>query len=280
MSAIRANPSWARLMHRLRVARNLIPERLYRHLWFRGDFSAEVNGVRFRMHHPGSLLENELFWRNNFEGERTAVAAIGDHIDRSEAFLDIGANSGFYSLYAKARKAEIRALAFEPSPANLALLRRNIAMNGIDIETVEAAVTDTDGDVTLYDIEGHSYSASLVEGFRPGTVARTVPGLRLDTIAERHGLLGQRLFIKIDVEGHEESVLAGASRVIAGRPTFLIEILTDEAAQAVSKLLAPDRFSYLFADEASGKMVDCTPDIAARGHVPHGNYLVLPIDRS
>lgn len=280
MSAIRANPLWAGLMHLLRVARNLVPERLYRHLWFHGGFDANINGVRFRMHHPGSVLENELFWRNNFEGERTAVAAVGAHIDRAEAFLDVGANSGFYSLYAKARKPGLRVLAFEPSPVNLLMLRQNIAMNGFDIETFEAAVTDRDGDVTLYDFDEHSYSASLVEDFRPGAVARRVPGLTLDTIAESHDLLDKKLLIKVDVEGHEEAVLAGASRVIGTDPTFLIEILTDEAAKAVSQLLPTDRFAYLFANEASGELIDITSDIASGGPARPGNYFVIPIDRS
>ena len=267
-------------MHLLRFARNGIPERVYRHLWFQGAFNAKVNGARFRMHHPGSVLENELFWRDNFEGERTAVAAIGTHIDRAEAFLDVGANTGFYSLYAKARKPVLKVLAFEPSPANLGLLRQNVEMNGFNIQTFEAAVTDKDGDVTLYDFAEHSYSASLVEDFRPGAVARTVQGLTLDTIVESHSLTGKKLLIKVDVEGHEQAVLAGASRLIGTNPTFLIEILTDEAAQAVAQHLPPDRFSYVFADEAAGEMIDLTSKFASGGHAQHGNYFVMPIDRS
>jgi FkbM family methyltransferase len=277
--SIRANPLWAGLMHSLRVVRKLIPERLYRHLWFHGGFDANIEGARFRMNHPGNVLENQLFWRDNFEGERTAVAAIGAYIDRADTFLDVGANSGFYGLYAKARKPGINVLAFEPSPVNLALLRQNIAMNGFDIETFEAAVTDKDGDVTLYDFDEHSYSASLVEDFRPGTVARTVPGLTLDTIAERYGLLSKKLLIKVDVEGHEAAVLEGANRVIGTDPTFLIEILTDDAATAVSRLLSPSRFSYIFADEASGKTISVTSKVAAGGHTLHGNYFVIPIER-
>ena len=267
-------------MHLLRLVSPAIPARIYRHLWFRGAFSAKVNDVRFQMFHPGSVLENQLFWRNTFEGERTAVREIGAHVDRAEAFLDVGANSGFYSLYAKARKPTIRVLAFEPSPANLGLLRQNIALNEADIETFDAAVTDRNGDVTLHDFPEHSYSASLVEGFRPGTVARTVPGITLDTIAKKHGLFGKKLLIKIDVEGHEEAVLAGARRIIEDGPTLLIEILTDNAANAVAHYLPPDRFSYLYADEAKSELNDLTSQIASGGDARHGNYLVVPADLS
>ena len=116
-------------MHLLRFARWAIPERVYRHLWFRGRFNARVHGARINMVHPGSVLENELFWRDNFEGERTAVAAIGEHIDRAEVFLDIGANTGFYSLYAKARNAELEVLALAPTPA-LAAVRQGPGTTG------------------------------------------------------------------------------------------------------------------------------------------------------
>ena len=279
LNSIRANPLWARLMHLLRFSGNRLPERIYRHLWFQGVFNAQVNGASFQMLHPGSVLENQLFWRNNFEGERTVVAAIGEHIDRADAFLDVGANTGFYSLYAKARKPTLDVLAFEPSPVNFGLLRQNIELNGFDIEAFETAVTDKDGEVTLYDFGEHSYSASLVEDFRSGAVPRKVPGETLDTIAEHHRLLGRKLLIKVDVEGHEEAVLAGASRVIGTGPTLMIEILTDVAAKAVAQRLGPDRFSYRFADESSGEMVDLTPKFATGGKVRHGNYFVMPVDR-
>jgi FkbM family methyltransferase len=278
MSSIRASRPWAGLMHLLRLASWAIPERAYRHLWFQGRFGATVNGTRIKMVHPGSVLDNELFWRNNFEGERTAVAAAGDHIDRAEAFLDVGANTGFYSLYAKARNPRLVVLAFEPSPINFDLLRQNIALNGYDIAALEAAVTDKDGDVTLYDFATHSYSASLVEGFREGSVARSVPGFTLDTIAEKHNLLGKKLLIKVDVEGHESAVLAGAARVIAAAPTLLIEILSDEAARALFRHMPADRFSYTYANEASGRMEDVTSDILSGGSAPSGNYFVVPLN--
>ena len=280
MSSIRASRPWAGLMHLLRFARWAVPERGYRHLWFQGRFDATVKGTRIAMVHPGSVLENELFWRNNFEGERTAVAAIGEHVDRADVFLDIGANTGFYSLYAKARKPGLEVLAFEPSPVNFELLRQNIELNRFDISTFEAAVTDRDGDVTLYDFAEHSYSASLVEGFREGTVARSVPGFTLDTIAEKYDLLGKKLLIKVDVEGHESAVLAGAAQVIAAGPTLLIEILTGDAAKAVASYMPPDRFSYDYANEASRRIEKVAPAIILGGPAPSGNYFVSPLNGS
>jgi FkbM family methyltransferase len=280
MSSIRASRPWAGLMHLLRFARWAIPERVYRHLWFQGRFDATVHGTRITMVHPGSVLENQLFWRNNFEGERTAVTAVGDHIDRADVFLDIGANTGFYSLYAKARKPGLEVLAFEPSPVNFALLRRNIELNGFSIGAFEAAVTNRDGEVTLYDFAEHSYSASLVEGFREGAAARSVRGFTLDTIAKTQGLLGKKLLIKIDVEGHESAVLAGAALVIAAGPTLLIEILTDEAARAVAGYMPPDRFSYTYANEVSGRMEEVAPAIISGGPAPSGNYFVSPLNGS
>lgn len=276
MQSIRSAGLWRALMNALHPLGRFLPPSIYSHLWFRGPFTARVHGVRLTMHHTGSELENQVFWRSTFEGERGTVEIAAHLLRGAEVLIDVGANSGFFSLLAKAAAPAIRVIAIEASPFNFEALQRNIAANGFDIVAIEAAATAHDGEVTFYDFPSISYSASVEAHWREATVERRVPGFTLDTIARENGIAGKRVLIKIDVEGHEVAVLEGARDLIASGPTFLIEIIRDYVAAGVAGLLPPTQFDYHFIREQDGSTVDETDKVRRGENIPHGNYLVTP----
>ncbi len=102
-------------------------------------------------------------------------------------------------------------LTVEPVAAFAALHRESRPRDTL----VQAAVTDQEGAVTLHVIAGSGLS-TLVDGVsdehaRHGILHEdvTVPGVRLDTILGREGLMGREIhFLLVDVEGAEADVLA------------------------------------------------------------------------
>lgn len=83
--------------------------------------------------------------------------ALETHLFRSllhpgMTIVDIGANVGYYTLIAAELVAnEGKVYAFEPDPTNYELLNRNVELNGYqNVETVQRAVSDSSGTVTLY----------------------------------------------------------------------------------------------------------------------------------
>jgi FkbM family methyltransferase len=274
--SLRSTRPWARLMKCLRWAGPILPASVFSHLWFKGTFDARVGGARFRIRHVGAEIENEIFWRGTFDRERLVTRLIADHVRSFDVFLDVGANSGFYSLLAQAVNPNAFVAAFEPSPANAAVLRDNVALNEFAIECLEAAVTDRSGPVTLFDFPGFSYSASLVEGFRPGTSVRTVQGVTLDDFLELRGLAGKSVLCKIDVEGHELAVLQGAKRLLAAGTTAVVELLSSKAVhEAAAECGGNYRFGYV--NEETGEVEEVTSRIQQQGPLPAGNYLLQPL---
>src|SRR5262249_6851187 len=75
-----------------------------------------------------------------------------------DCFLDVGANTGFYSIMFALKSMTKRIIAFEPDPGNFARLTANIALNNFAerIEAVPVALGDDNGEVTLY--EGAKYN--------------------------------------------------------------------------------------------------------------------------
>jgi FkbM family methyltransferase len=144
--------------------------------------------------------------------------------------LDVGANIGLATLaMATALPASARLLAVEPSPRNLAHLRRNLAANGLErVEVVPAAAGAEPGSLSFHEsafgagshvVSGHH----LAGGDMP---AVSVPVDTLDRLVASRGL--ERLdFVKIDVEGFEPDVLDGAAGAIERfRPVIYVEFNT------------------------------------------------------
>jgi FkbM family methyltransferase len=121
---------------------------------------------------------------------------------------DVGANVGFYTLFfSHLVGAGGKVLAFEPFPRNVALLRRHIELNRCANVTVfDAAIGDREG-TTLFE---EAPSASMGRVSDHGRLA--VECRRLDRIVSE-GFSPPDL-IKIDVEGAESTVLAGAVEIL------------------------------------------------------------------
>ena len=215
-----------------------IPQRIYQHLHFQGLIDVEVGqGEMFRMRHHGYMIENELFWRGIKGWEKVSLELWTRLCRRSDTIIDVGANTGVYALIAKTVRPGATIIAVEPVERVFRKLEENIALNGGGIHAVRAALTDREGEVTLYDAPHleHVLGVSLnkeriyiVEGKSVSPVQ--VPGRTMAGIAAEFGLPRIDL-MKIDVETHEPEVLAGFTELLRrDKPTLLIEILNDVVA--------------------------------------------------
>jgi FkbM family methyltransferase len=148
---------------------------------------------------------------------------------RGDLFVDVGANVGSYTVLA-GRGAGAAVVAFEPDPDTAAHLADNIAANAIGerARIVTQAVGSESGIVRfsrLKDTVNHVLAADAP------AEAREVPITTLDSaLAGQHPAL-----IKIDVEGHEPAVVAGAESVLAD-PALKAIILESHDAPTLAVL--------------------------------------------
>lgn len=157
---------------------------------------------------------------------------------RGKVFLDIGTHIGRYSILLA--KNFRRVVSFEPFPETFEILKRNIAANGLrNITPVNLALGERSGAARMETVSENFGGNHLDKG---GAV-----GVRMSTLDRECGRLGVRpedvALVKIDVEGAEMRVLAGAKRFLKRtRATIVIESFGKNSA-AVRKILLKNGFS-------------------------------------
>ncbi|MGI9326649.1 MAG: FkbM family methyltransferase [Pseudomonadales bacterium] len=162
-------------------------------------------------------------FREDYEPE---LALLERFLQPGAVVVDAGANLGIYTaVTARLVGATGRICAFEPGERAHALLRENLALNGLNqVETFTMALSDRQGETRLYSHPWGPVGFSLGDGHKASEGFAIVPTTTLDLFAQEHGL--DRLdLLKIDVEGAEELVLAGGRELIARtRPVVLFEV--------------------------------------------------------
>lgn len=145
------------------------------------------------------------------------------------AVLDVGGNVGEWAELARGLWPDCRLTSFEPLPF-LAAANRQRARGRWWVE--EVAVSDATGAATLH-VCTNQHSASTMQ--EPGSVRREQFGIRdrfEDVTVETFPLdrylptlpPSGRLLVKVDVEGHEHRVLAGARLTLRWADAVIVEV--------------------------------------------------------
>lgn len=166
-----------------------------------------------------------------------AVEEINRH--DIDLFIDVGANLGLYTIDISKRSAARETIAFEPLPNNFNQLCGNIFANGLSdrVTAVRGALSDHDGTAAI-NIDTDFTIHSTLESFGTNNAkfdkSITVPLIRFD---DHYPIQGRRIFLKIDVEGHEIKTLNGMTELLANNKMSLQIEVGDENLPAVSELL-------------------------------------------
>lgn len=165
-------------------------------------------------------------------------------------FLDIGANSGLYTVLAS-KCGQANSLSIEPIPNTFERLQKNCLLNGLAKKTIlkNIALGNEAGklkmtanfDATNHIVLGETNEANL-----------EVEVSTVDLVCEQHNF--SPIFIKLDVEGFEEKVLEGANKILSSSDLKIVLVECNESGlkygiddETVSKRLMDygfEPFSY------------------------------------
>jgi FkbM family methyltransferase len=175
------------------------------------------NGFRFRAYPDCQASSAVLYTRiPNFK----CLSFLRKHIDKG-TLLDIGANVGLVTLLL-ADKIQ-HAILFEPNPIAAARARENMALNQFGFEVHELALSDQAGVVEIENAGGVDSCNRTVVGFTTSLPTISVQRTTVDNFLGANAALPAPIsVIKIDVEGHENSVLRGMAGLLETRRPRLV----------------------------------------------------------
>ncbi len=209
------------------------------------------NGVRLRCHPHNTAASGVLYvgypeWRE--------MRFLIDFLRSGDTFVDVGANVGVYTLLA-CSIPDVEVWAFEPSTSAFARALENVRLNGlagrVHLMRAAAGARDGYGHLTLGldtvnrldDVGGSGTEAVEVLALGPFLVRAGVDAVKVSVI-------------KVDVEGSEPDVLAGARPLLdVASPALIVERNEPEQLRA---LLSPKGYAPFDYDPMTRRVAPAT----------------------
>ena len=212
----------------------------------------------------GDFIGNKFFWLGDQGFEYETLSVFYKLAKKANYVVDVGSNTGIYMLYAATANANGKVLVFEPVEQIYAILCANIEANGYGnrCTALKQAVSDYTG-VTSFHVPKvlMPSSASLnTDGFRDseGDIVE-IPVTTVDDMVKEDERIN---LIKIDVEGFEDKVLAGMTKVLASsHPRIVIECLEDGPIAEIERILKENDYNfYIIKESGLEPMTSIIPD--------------------
>lgn len=194
-------------------------------------------------------VSQKYFWLGDNAYERHSLAIWSALAKKSPLTLDIGAYTGVYAIAAAIANPRSKIYAFEALDRNYFRLIVNKKVNALgNLEVINSAVSDIDGDIILNIYSGDSVlvtASSLIDkpSGRSVFLKKTISSISIDNYSIN--FKNQVGLIKIDTEGAEHLVFAGMKKMLLkSTPDILVEILKDSKILLIEKLIKDIPYNF------------------------------------
>ncbi len=247
-----------------------------------GIVNCEFNQIRFKIYNECDDPMAYYFYYNHKFHEEADLKLFSILASESNVILDIGANTGLFSIISGKVNPKSEVYSFEPLQKNFDRLKKNISINNINnILPIQEAVSDqvgvVDFTVPVSDIitDVSSIESDFSKQIYPEIEWKTisVPMITVDFFKKK--IKSPINLIKCDVETHEMSVFLGMRETLkSDKSTILFETFLDEKRIQFFNSILEDFDYYLYIILDKGIV-----------HIKEGfsnfdlglNYLITPI---
>lgn len=164
---------------------------------------------------PGDNVQTSIIEKKVWAPEETSLLVKALRHHKTGTFVDIGANTGYFS--AIALSLGYKVIAFEANKVHKDYIMKTIESNGLNIDNFDYHEKFVSTEKTEQLFDGWSGCPDIIVKNN----AYTVPTVKLDDVCS------EALFMKIDVEGNEPDVLiSGNSLIRSGKVPYIMFELT------------------------------------------------------
>jgi FkbM family methyltransferase len=161
-----------------------------------------------------------------------------DSLSDVKTVIDLGANIGVSSAFFLSRWPAARVIAVEPDPGSYALLRSNLSP--YNAQCIQGAVWGRHTSLTLSRAfgDGREWATAVLEG------AGEVRAYTMDELVSAVGIVD---FLKINIEGGEESIFSGDTSWVARVRNICIELHGENCERAFRQGMRGYRWEESYA---------------------------------
>jgi FkbM family methyltransferase len=203
-------------------------------------------------------MDQLIFFHNEYEKEQINFLTTNIKDFNPNIFIDVGANSGIYSLQVGKNFPDVKIVSFEPVKETFLKFKKNILLNKNirNIKAYNLGLSDQNQSLEMKALKKNGYIQQ--GGF--GVVSQNENTLSLHTEFalfkkgdEQFDLKNNIIFIKIDVEGHELSVLNGMAELISNNNIFMQVEIFDHLFDKTNNFLNENNFKIIHKIFSDGK---------------------------
>lgn len=185
-----------------------------------GVIRLNLNEIEFKVYSEADdFIANELYYNIGYEAAEFKL--IKCLLINSKNFVDVGANTGIFTIYSALANKQLTVYSFEPHPSNFKRLCKNVRLNNLNnVVPFSLAVGASEGLIKFTVPNDLSISATssankeFARNFHKIEFKEIqVEQVPLDKALSKLNLSSSDL-IKIDVEYYELEVLKGATSII------------------------------------------------------------------
>ncbi len=203
-------------------------------------------------------MDKEIFLYNSYENLQIEFLTNNIKKYNLKYFIDIGANSGIYSLIVSDKFHKIKIKSFEPIKKTIVKFRDNLKLNKKlkNIKLYEFGLSNKNTKLLMRAKIRDGYIQS--SGYGVVKKEDNLKNLHTENNIFKIGdsiikLKDRDISIKIDAEGHEHEVLLGLKKLLNNNRIFLQIEIFDNNFNKTNKFLTKQKFKFLNSIYNDGK---------------------------
>lgn len=204
---------------------------------------------------------------------------IVDNFSDKDVWIDIGANLGLRSLYALS--SGVKVFFIEPNKELNEINERRCKLNDFkNYQFFETGISNKKGELEFF-IDESSYNSTFETQLIDNLQIEKKEIVKIDTldnIFEELMKEFKNVFVKIDVEGHENKVIEGANHFIETlNPTMLIEINSkgEHLKNIISQDIFKDYLIYEVGNFSNNKIFNKITIESIDRNITHNDFLFI-----
>ena len=221
----------------------------------------EINYEYFGLKLKGNIkepMDKEIFLFSEYEHLQINYLLKFIKESKFDYFIDVGANSGLYSMIIARNDSEIKIKSFEPIKKTILKFKENIKLNkDLDnIEIFEFGLSNRNSKLLMKSLKKKNYIQT--GGFGVAQSDEILNNLHTEYAEFKKGddifsINNKNIILKIDAEGHEKEVIQGLeSNLNKNRILLQIEIF-DKNFDSMNKILKDKNFNQIHMIKSDGK---------------------------